>query len=123
MEALILYEVSRSTGPSYEFSKSIDSLGPIAVDALLNLLGTSNVDHMIHIILLLGRTKDPRAVEPLIELLQHENPRVRRFSASSLNSFSDPRVVKALNLALDDQDDKVREDAKKSLEWIARWGK
>ncbi len=125
MEALILYEVSRSTGPSYEFSKSIDSLGPIAVDALLNLLGTSNVDHMRGIISLLGHTKDPRAVEPLIELLQHENPRVRRYSAIDLRSFSDSRIPEALNLALDDQDDKVREYAKKSLESIARrasWG-
>jgi HEAT repeat protein len=120
IEALIIYERDRCPIFSMKFEESIKSMGPPAVDALINLLRSSNIDHMVGAIQLLGFSGNTRAVDPLIELLQHENQRVRRFSANSLGYIGDPRAVEPLNLLLNDEDEKVREDANESLEKITR---
>jgi len=65
----------------------------------------------------LGRTNDPRAVEPLISALSDANFRVRANAADSLAYLADKRAIKPLKrVEGDDQNKMVRRVAKESLE-------
>jgi HEAT repeat protein len=62
----------------------------------------------------LGKTKDDRAIEPLIKVLMSENwP--RQEAAKALKGFGDARVVKPLISALNDKDWHLREAAAEAL--------
>jgi HEAT repeat protein len=59
----------------------------------------------------LGRIADPASVPPLIELLKHERPAVRRAAARALGSIKDPRGFEPLLRAVRDEDAEVRSEA------------
>ncbi len=63
----------------------------------------------------LGKTGDPRAVEPLISVLEDENFYVRRATVKALGKIGDPRAVESLIAALKDEDSYVRELAADAL--------
>lgn len=66
----------------------------------------------------LGDVGDARAVKPLQEALQYENPEVRRAATTALGKIDDPSVIEPLIQALDDRDDDVRRRAVEALERI-----
>ena len=59
----------------------------------------------------LGKIKDPRAVEPLIEALKDKDFRVRWNAAEALGEIGDPKAVKPLIAALKDENSGVRSSA------------
>jgi cell wall assembly regulator SMI1 len=58
----------------------------------------------------------PEAVEPLVALLNHPSPNVRRDAASLLGQIGDPKAIPALVSARRDRDGAVRE----GIEWALR---
>jgi hypothetical protein len=90
-------------------------LGPEAVDALIAVLDDENAQHGA--VLALGSIHDPRALEPVIELLRgSENPAVRRAAAWALGEIRDPVAADALLLATRDKDYEVRTMASASFD-------
>jgi hypothetical protein len=63
----------------------------------------------------LGLMGEP-AVEPLIQVLEDEDPRVRVRAAEALGRIGDERAIKPLTYALNDKDETVRTFAKMGLE-------
>jgi HEAT repeat protein len=63
----------------------------------------------------LQQLKANRAIEPLIALLNHDEPAIRRFAIEALGGIPDPRVPDHLILALKDTNADVRETAAESL--------
>ena len=64
---------------------------------------------------ILVKMQDPRAVEPLLAGLQHQDEYVRIAAAEALGAVRDPRVTERLAAALKDPDHRVRESAANSL--------
>ncbi len=63
----------------------------------------------------LGKIKDPRAVEPLITALKDADSGVRGKAAVALGKIEDPRAVGPLITALKDADNSVRTKAAEAL--------
>jgi HEAT repeat protein/beta-lactamase regulating signal transducer with metallopeptidase domain len=63
----------------------------------------------------LGEKGDPRAVEPLIDVLGDVDPTVREWSLRALGDIQDPEAVEPVIDRLDDQDANVREWAARAL--------
>ena len=66
-------------------------------------------------VIALGQSGDQRAVEPLIALLKHENPRVRWGAIQALWRLKNLRSLAPLCSALKDEDDYVRRAASYAL--------
>ena len=58
---------------------------------------------------------DEKAVNPLIEALSHEKPRVRAKAALALGKIGDARAVEALSVLFHDEDSDVRTEAATAL--------
>lgn len=65
----------------------------------------------------LQQLKDNRAIEPIITLLNHDEPAIRHFAVEALGGIPDPRVSDHLILALKDNAD-IRESAAEALKII-----
>jgi HEAT repeat protein len=63
----------------------------------------------------LGDSKDPRAVEPLIQALNDTNSQVREEAARSLGKLNDSRAVEPLIQALKDNNSDIRTNAAEAL--------
>jgi len=63
----------------------------------------------------LQQLKDNRAIEPLITLINYDDPVIRRFAVEALGGITDPRVSDHLILALKDNNADIRESAAESL--------
>ncbi|MEE9233992.1 MAG: HEAT repeat domain-containing protein [Candidatus Acidoferrales bacterium] len=63
----------------------------------------------------LGQIGDPRAVEPLVEVLQDEPSKVRRAAAQALGTLGAVRALEPLLAALEDESPDVRREAAKAL--------
>lgn len=70
----------------------------------------------------LGRTGDPRALEPLADTLQHPDPRVRAQCAVALGQLRHPAAVEALLMATHDADYDVRTSAGAALDQLGTVG-
>jgi HEAT repeat protein len=66
----------------------------------------------------LGRIRDTRALEPLMDALLHKDARVRAESATALGELRDPAAVEALIHATRDSDHRVRARAGSALDQI-----
>lgn len=64
---------------------------------------------------LLASLRDPRAVEPVAELLRLGEPDLRRMCARALGLLGDAGATRSLEYALDDEDASVRTEAARSL--------
>jgi HEAT repeat protein len=62
-----------------------------------------------------ARAREVRAIDPLLEALQHRNPWFREAAARALAAIGDPRVIPPLRTLLDDSDSLVREAVKMAL--------
>lgn len=68
----------------------------------------------------LGKTKDPKAVEPLIQALQDEQSLVRQYAAVALGDIGDARAIEALTQAKEDKSWGVRVSVNSALKIIKR---
>jgi HEAT repeat protein len=64
---------------------------------------------------MLGKTKDPRAVDPLIVALGDKSPYVRQNAAKALGEIQSPRAIEFLFAALADPDSDVQQNAAEAL--------
>jgi HEAT repeat protein len=91
-------------------------LAPSSTEALIAELKAGAAPHRAAAVL--GRIKDTRAMEPLIEALQHRDPRVRAESAAALGELRDPAAVEPLLHATRDREHMVRSQAGWALDRI-----
>lgn len=63
----------------------------------------------------LGKSRDPRAFEPLLGVLKDRLPTIRIAALSALGRFRDPRAIESAIALLDDPDSKVRTSASSAL--------
>jgi formylglycine-generating enzyme required for sulfatase activity/HEAT repeat protein len=118
--------------------EALGSIGSPAIDFLVPVLTHGDKHARIMAVMALGYTRDPRVVEsiltvfqdesydvrmygtqtldligifradPLIPLLQNEEPRVREWAAAKLGEIGDPLSVKPLSALLKDDEKQVR---------------
>jgi len=90
-------------------------IGKPATLLLIEPLRSGNNDMCYNATKVLGEIKDGRAVPGLINVLLHNDWRVRAAAASALGEIKDPRAVPALIKVMLDEDRAVRGDAEKAL--------
>jgi len=100
----------------WEASRALAGLGLEGIDHLLAGLRSWNKDTRLGIIEALGEIRDPRAVEPLIALLNDKSNEIRWEAALALGEIGDPRAVDPLKASLRDTDRYVRYGSAVALE-------
>ena len=101
-----------------EVAKALGSLGPAAMDVLIQELKKKDKDHHLVIIKALSEIRDPQPVPVLIEMLKDENSEVRWGAAIALGEIGDKRAIEPLVMCLRDYDKYVRYGAAFSLEML-----
>jgi HEAT repeat protein len=91
-------------------------LAPISVDGAIAELKGGSAPHRAATVL--GRIGDTRAMDPLVEALEHRDPRARAASAAALGELRDPAAVDPLMRATRDSDHTVRAQAGGALDRI-----
>ncbi len=72
--------------------------------------------HRVNAAIALGNSKEPRAVDVLVETLEDKSAKVREVSAIALGRIKNERALEPLGRALQDSDSDVRSAAVRSLE-------
>ena len=88
------------------------------LERLIQNLNSEYRDLRMSAIWTLGRVKDPRAVEALINALRHKDPLMREKAAEALGETKDMKAVEPLIAMLKDDEETFREIAAKALEKI-----
>jgi HEAT repeat protein len=88
------------------------------IEGLIQNLNSEYRDLRMSAIWTLGRVKDPRAVEALINALRHKDPLMREKAAEALGETKDLKAVEPLIAILKDDEETFREIAAKALEKI-----
>jgi HEAT repeat protein len=70
---------------------------------------------LTNVVYALTNLGEPRALEPVIEMLNDENPAIRRVAARTLGNLRDQRAVEPLLRAAEDDDPRVSRNAIESL--------
>jgi HEAT repeat protein len=91
-------------------------LAPASIEAVISELKTGAAPHRAAAVL--GRIRDTRAMDSLVEALGHREARVRAESAAALGELRDPAAVHALLRATRDPDHSVRARAGWALDRI-----
>ena len=91
-------------------------LAPGSLDSVIAELRSGAAPHRAAAVL--GRIKDTRALDPLVEALEHRDPRVRAASAAALGELRDPAAVEPLLRATRDSEHSVRAQAGWALDRI-----
>ncbi len=91
--------------------------GDQAVRALILTVKNDNEDLIARgrAALMLGKLRDVRAVEPLIQALDAPGYKTPVFAAEALGKIGDPRAVQALLVAAASHNDSLREAAMEAL--------
>ncbi len=119
--AVILLYFGRSFD---EVRAELDDMGPVAVPALTDALGDESTEIRRLAAAQLGRSDDPRAIEPLVRCIREEKYRpapsivVQLRAIKSLVEIRDPRAVNALMEWLSSSDTRYRAPAEKALKRI-----
>ncbi|MDD5422604.1 MAG: HEAT repeat domain-containing protein, partial [Candidatus Omnitrophica bacterium] len=98
---------------------------PRAVDFLISVVkdNSNNSEKRIFAIYALCEPegpRDPRAVEPLIELLEKDpDNHIREHAVEALRDLEDPRALKPLIVALSDEEPKIAASAAAALGGLA----
>lgn len=92
--------------------------GDQAVRALINAVQNDHEDLIVRgrAALMLGKLRDPRAVEPLIRALDAPGFQTPIFAAEALGKLGDPRAIEPLVMVLAVSRDKMRDTALQALE-------
>jgi hypothetical protein len=94
---------------------------PTAVRPLINALKyRGNRSLRVTIASTLGEIGDPRATDPLIQVLRDKDSSLRAAAATALGKIGDPRAAEPLEEALKDQDADVESAAIKALEELEK---
>lgn len=96
-----------------------DIRDPRAIMPLISELKDKDINIRKYATEALAKIRKP-AIDPLIFVLNDENPYVRAEAAVALGLIKDPRAIGPLNAALKDKDRKVRNAATQALERINR---
>jgi len=98
-------------------STALAEIGALAVMQLMKVLKEEEDEYARKIAALsLGRIGEP-AIAPLLQTLESENPKARRYAVEALGHIrSEPRVAGALFQARKDPDEQVRQAAWRALE-------
>ena len=91
-------------------------LSPAALNGVIAELESGRAAHRAASVL--GRVKDSRALEPLLNGLEHREARVRAASAAALGELRDPAAVEPLMRATRDSNHEVRAQAGWALDRI-----
>jgi HEAT repeat protein len=86
------------------------------VDGLINLLTEEDMEIRLAAVEALGKIKEPRAVKPLINMLDDEDSRL--FVIRALGNIGDDSAVPALTELLDNPDEYVSYNASRALKRI-----
>jgi HEAT repeat protein len=92
----------------------LEHLAPDSFDALVEELKHGRAPDRAAAVL--GRMKDSRALEPLVDALSHPDARVRRESCAALGELRDPAAAEPLLLATRDSEYEVRAGAGAALD-------
>jgi HEAT repeat protein len=92
------------------------ALAPSSIEGVISELEAGAAPHRAAAVL--GRATDARALDPLLEALEHRDPRVRADSAAALGDLRDPVAVEPLLRATRDRDHDVRTQAGWALDRI-----
>ena len=95
--------------------KILIDLGPPAVPALMDQVGSGDLEEREHVIAALGNLKVRQAVPAIVGVLNNRSLGRRYVAAWALGEISDPAALPALIGALDDNDGEVRKYATRSL--------
>jgi HEAT repeat protein len=85
------------------------------VERLIQNLNSEYRDLRMSAVWTLGKVKDPRAFEALINALKHKDLLVRAKAAEALGEIKNPKAVESLIAILTDEEETVREFAAKAL--------
>jgi HEAT repeat protein len=85
------------------------------INLLVTNLRDSNYNTRLMAIEALGKSRDPRALDPLVESLGDENPQIRLNAASALGRTGDSMAMEPLIACLRDRDVYVRSAAASAL--------
>ena len=88
------------------------------VERLIQNLNSEYRDLRMSAIWTLGRVKDPRAVEALINALRHKDPLMREKAAEALGEIKDPKAIEPLIAMLKDEEETIPGIAAEALEKI-----
>jgi hypothetical protein len=88
-------------------------IGPSAADTVLDAFARGHASAAVA--RAAGALRDVRAVEPLVGLLSHGDPEMRRSAAVALEGLNDTRAVPALVGATQDPEQSVRDAASSAL--------
>lgn len=91
-------------------------MGDVAVESLIEALGTGDDETRIKAAWALGEIGDGRALEPLLYALNDAEAGVREKAAWALGKLGDEKAVEGLLRAAEDEDEKVRSAASQALE-------
>lgn len=91
--------------------------GEEAVTTLINVVSNPYEDLIVRgrAALMLGKLRDPRAVEPLIDALDAPGYQTPLHAAESLGKLGDPRAIEPLRRMLSNQHDNFRKAAEEAL--------
>lgn len=100
---LLITALERYDGVARSAARELGRLGEVrAIPVLVKLLGDPRVSQSaLDALVSMG----PRAVEPLIQAVNHPQPEVRRLAAQALGDLADKRAGPALIRALEADDD------------------
>jgi hypothetical protein len=105
----------------WKAAEALSSMGDVSVPFLIRSLGQRGKDIRLGAIEALGKIGDPRAVDPLLALLDEKSNEIRWEATLALGEIGDSRAIPALVAALRDADRHVRYGAALSLSqlgWI-----
>jgi HEAT repeat protein len=101
---------------AFRAGELLEELAPHSLDALVEELGHGSAPHRAAAVL--GRMRDSRALEPLIDALGRPDARVRRESCAALGELRDPAAAEPLLLATRDSEYEVRAAAGVALDQL-----
>ena len=118
-----LATVARGESHSRAAIAALEKQGSPAVPALIGLLGEKSWDVQREAIRALGRLGDPRAVEPLLAVLQEPDGLRRAEVESALGMIGDRRALPALRALEREEKGSVQVGARSAIEQIERAGR
>ncbi len=92
----------------FRLMKALRELGEHALEPIKKGLLDPRWYLVRNLAMVLGELKDSRAVNPLLGLMGHTDPRVRREAIYALGSIGHPKAAEAATKALEDEDEGVR---------------
>ena len=96
LDILIQQLDSRNINVMHTAREALVVIGPPARDRLIFILNEGHVHRREDAAFVLGKMRDPVAVEPLCAALKFPDPLLRRIAAEALGRIGDSRAEKAL---------------------------